>query len=239
MFKKLNDRITEKIMEIGDAVKDAVKAGSTPVDLSRFNSSVAERTEWTPLKPGGTSFRTHTFYKEPGIGKFKATKGVFLFSGLFMATGLIFPVLLFAFPGMESDVNVQIPFFVNLIPLVFFIAGFFILRASTKPIIFSRNNGYFWKGRLKEGESPEQSPLKTYCRLKEIEALQIVSERVRSSSSSSSGGSSSFKSYEINLVLHNGERINVIDHGNRKKLLEDAEKLASFLGVQVWDGTRH
>lgn len=34
MFKNLNDKITEKIGEIGDSIKDAVKAQNTPLDLS-------------------------------------------------------------------------------------------------------------------------------------------------------------------------------------------------------------
>jgi len=29
------------------------------VDASQFHDSIAEQTDWTPLKPGGTNFRTH------------------------------------------------------------------------------------------------------------------------------------------------------------------------------------
>jgi len=57
MFKNLSDKITEKIGEIGDSIKDAIKAQNTPLDLSKFNNPIAERTEWTPLKPGGTNLK--------------------------------------------------------------------------------------------------------------------------------------------------------------------------------------
>ena len=44
---------------------------------------------------------------------------------------------------------------------------------------------------------------------------------------------------EIGNALQDASRLNVIDHGNRKKLLEDAEQLASYLGVPIWDGNRY
>jgi len=37
------------------------------------------------------------------------------------------------------------------------------------------------------------------------------------------------------LVLNDASRINVIDHGNIKKLREDGQKLAEFLGKPLWD----
>jgi len=236
MFKNLSDKLTEKIGEIGDSIKGAVKAQSTPLDLSQFNSPIAEKTEWTPLKQGGTNFRTHKFYKESGSAQFKATKGSLLFSSVFMALGLIVPVLMMT-PAIKSGSSSEpLPFIMSFVPLLFFFAGVFLFRVSTKPIIFNKTTGYFWKGRLKKNESPEQKALKEYCRLREIVALQIISEYVRSSSSSSSGRSSSFRSYEINLILEDASRLNVIDHGNKIKLLEDAEALASYLGVPVWPG---
>ncbi len=239
MFKNLSDKLTEKIGEIGDSIKDAIKAQSTPLDLSKFNNPIAEKTDWTPLKPGGTNFRTHKFTKKKGMAYFKATKGNLIFSGVFMAIGLFFPIVLMTQPINGSDTFTSLPFFVNFIPLVFFFAGFFLFRVSTKPIVFNKTTGYFWKGRLKVNENPAQKPLKAYCKLIDIAAVQIVSERVRSSSSSSSGRSSSFRSYEINLILQDASRLNVIDHGNKKKLLEDAQQLASYLGVPIWDGNRN
>ncbi len=235
MFKNLGEKLTEKIGEIGDSIKDAIKASGTPLDLSKFNNPIAEKTEWSPLKPGGTSFRTHEFYKKTGEARFKATKGNLMFSGIFMVIGLVVPVLMMT-PAISSGSSSEpLPFIVNFVPLVFFFAGFFLFRVSTKPIVFSKTTGYFWKGRLKGNESPEQKPLKEYCRLRDIVALQIISEHV-SGSSSSSGRSSSFRSYEINLILQDAGRLNVIDHGKKIKLLEDAEKLAAYLGVPVWMG---
>ncbi len=239
MFKNLGDKLTEKIGEIGDSIKDAIKAQSTPLDLSKFNNPVAEKTDWTPLKPGGTNFRTHKFSKKTGMAYFKATKGNLVFSGVFMLLGIVVPVLMMVSNIKNGSSFEPVLLVMNLVPLVFFFAGFFLFKHSTKPIVFNKNTGYFWKGRLKENENPAQKPLKVYCKLIDIAAVQIVSERVRSSSSSSSSRSSSFRSYEINLILQDAGRLNVIDHGNKKKLLEDAQQLASYLGVPIWDGNRN
>ena len=37
------------------------------------------------------------------------------------------------------------------------------------------------------------------------------------------------------LVLKGGERINVVDHGNLKRIREDANTLPNFPGKPVWD----
>lgn len=61
-----------------------------------------------------------------------------------------------------------------------------------------------------------------------IRALQLLPERV-----SSDGGS--FKSYELNLVLEDGKRLNVVDHGNLATLREDSARVAALLGCPLWD----
>lgn len=43
--------------------------------------------------------------------------------------------------------------------------------------------------------------------------------------------------YEINLVLADGSRINLVHHGARSIISEDAKTLGSFLEVPVWDAS--
>jgi len=63
--------------------------------------------------------------------------------------------------------------------------------------------------------------------LDDIVALQILSEFCPMAKGES------FRSYELNLVLTNHRRINVIDHGDPKQLRNDAEMLAGFLKVPL------
>ena len=68
--------------------------------------------------------------------------------------------------------------------------------------------------------------------LGEIHGIQIIKEYC----STKNGG---YYSYELNLVLKDASRVNVLDHGNGARLRRDADELAGFLGgVPVWDGSR-
>ena len=67
--------------------------------------------------------------------------------------------------------------------------------------------------------------------LSSIHALQLLSEFV-------SGSKSSYHSYELNLVLNDGSRINVVDHGNLDRLRSDANTLSRFLDKPIWDATQ-
>ena len=67
-----------------------------------------------------------------------------------------------------------------------------------------------------------------YCALETIHALQLISEWV----SSDDGG---YHSFELNLILKDGGRLNVVDHGGQDRIREDAKVLSDFLNVPVWD----
>ncbi len=101
---------------------------------------------------------------------------------------------------------------------------------GTSPIVFDKYKSSFWKGRKSPDEVSERKEIKYFTELANIHALQIISEYC-------SGNKSSYYSYELNLVLKNGSRINVVDHGNLTKLREDAQTLSAFLGKPVWDAT--
>lgn len=68
---------------------------------------------------------------------------------------------------------------------------------------------------------------KTSVPFTSIHALQLIKEDV----------DGDFDSYELNLVLTSGERINVTDHSGRQQVKADAQRLGSFIGCKVWDTT--
>ena len=69
---------------------------------------------------------------------------------------------------------------------------------------------------------------KTY-NLDQVCAIQLIREHV----SGARGGK--YYSYEFNLICAGGERINVVDHGSLRVIREDAEVLANYLSIPVWD----
>ena len=101
--------------------------------------------------------------------------------------------------------------------------------SMSKPVVFDKRSGLFWKSWKNPEEMGFPETLYNCTELGEIHALQLVSEYWE-------GDKSSFYSYELNLVLHDGSRTNVVDHGDLAQLRQDAKTLSEFLGIPLWDG---
>jgi hypothetical protein len=202
-------------------------------DPSVLDDPVAMRTEWKPLKRGGANFKTHKLV-EVNFHRFefKATVFTKIFCIIFLLAGLA----VFFFFGVNTidmhnfSMNIE-----SLLPLVFglifALIGALLLYFGTKPIVFDKTFGYYWKSRKEPAQTYDQSVKKTSAPLSNVHALQIISEYVSSSKSS-------YYSYELNLVLKDGSRLNVIDHGRLESIRSDAQKLSGFLGVPLWDSLR-
>jgi hypothetical protein len=224
--------LMDKLKERVENIKSALKGTSTPLDLKQFNDPLAEEIEWTPAKSGGTNVCTHRLHIGfDNTALFKATLSIYLFTGIFIVMGVF--AILAPFIGMLSSGKLETNFLIPvIIGIVFCSIGIFMNRLFTAPVTFDLDSGYFWKGRINPNNVFDiESRAKEYALIKDIHALQILSEYC------SGGKNSSYYSYELNLVLKDGARKNVVDHGNIKKLREDAEKLADFLNVPVWDIT--
>lgn len=180
---------------------------------------VARMTRWDPLVSGGANFRTRNLVRvNPARMAFPASLGMRLFAGVFLVVGI----------GVGVAGGVAVQWFLIAFGAVFAGAGGAMLYSATAPVVFDKQQGAFWKGRTPPNETYHRSSLKHYTPLGDIHALQIVKERVR-------GDDSSYDSYELNLVLADGRRINVTDHGDYDTLRRNAETLRGFLERPLWD----
>ena len=125
----------------------------------------------------------------------------------------------FLFSGSEKHVGIII--IIKIFGGVFMTVGGAIYKRFNKPIVFDRGEGLFWKGKKTDS-----------INLENIHAIQLIRECVAGDSESPS-----FYSYELNLVLDDGERRNVIDQGGQGRVVKYAEQLGQFLDVRVWDAT--
>jgi hypothetical protein len=218
-------------------MKDKLKAFSEKMmqgrpganyDASRFNDPLAMETSWIPLKSASSSFRTHQLVeKDTHRVEFEATKKAKQFSYLIMGSGVFFPfVFLFNIDFSQSDAWMYI-LFLALFAASFIIAGRFILRKMSEPIIFDKWEGKWWKGesRKENGENLGQGGY-----LNEIHAIQLLSEY----RSRDKGG---YYVYELNFVLNNADRVQVLCHGGERAMLTDAEKLSRFLEKPLWNAS--
>jgi len=190
---------------------------------THLQDALADRIEWAPLVKGGTNFRTRRLAP---IGshrlEYRALRSSVMLSTLFITIGVAAvsaPVLSAYFFGVVPEGWMSIPL---LGGGVFVAIGTVFLRKDVQRIALDKVRGEFRRGR-------------TRIRLSDIHAIQVVGELL------GSGGmytAANFESYEINLVLSNGSRANVVDHGDQlEHVRDDASQLARFLSVPVWDGT--
>jgi hypothetical protein len=180
---------------------------------------VAAQTSWEPLKGGGANFKTRRLVPVSADRlEFPATWGIRLFGGVFTFAGLA---------ASAAAIAAALWWFI-LFGLVFVVVGVALWRYGTTPVVFDRRQDAFWRGRTAPNEVRNRAELKHYAPLDEIHALQIVREHI-----SSKDGS--YWSFELNLVLRDGRRLNVMDHGDYDALRHDADTLAEFLGRPVWD----
>lgn len=207
------------------------------------NNKITTQIDWTPLKRGGTVFATRKLVEvSPSRYEFKPPILVILFSLIFIMGPL--HVVYFFIQTMSDKQNLflnvtenssgeKLIMFMRVAPLIIMLSlivvGVRLLITHLRPVVFDKNVGFFWKSFRKPDSFYSGNKRKNTVRIKEIHGLQIVKELVQ--------GKNSFTSYELNLVLNNSERINVIDHGNLQKVKKDAQKLAKFLRVPLWEAT--
>ena len=215
-------------MGLSSFLKNLVQSVNTPAfDPAVFNDELASKTSWSPKAGGGANFKTKTLevvsdnelrYKASSFGK--------IFGGIF----ILFPFIFIAV-GVTTIINqgyqLEAVLF-TIFPLVFIGVGIFVLKKFNTTTSFNKSTGYFYKGKKQQTTSITITEDANTFKLDTIKALQILPERVR-------GDKSSYTSYEINLVFEDGSRYNVVDHGHRKSIEQDAVTLSDFLGVPAWN----
>lgn len=210
--------------------KELAKTKSEALSPARFKHPLAEKTDWFPLKKGGSNFGTHyldTSQRDRLV--FKLSKGGLAFISVFAVVGvlgLIIPVVFFFY---EENKEWTFLLLALLFGGVFSAASLFMYKMMAKPRVFDTFYKEYYSGKTKPHDliKDEKNPLISF---RDIVALQIIKEYVKSDKSS-------YYSYELNLVLKDASRVNVVDHGKINQMREDAKKLSMHIGVPLWDAS--
>ncbi|KAA3640080.1 MAG: hypothetical protein DWP95_09270 [Proteobacteria bacterium] len=208
-------------------IEQAQEADDVDVAHHRFNDAFSHQVEWTPLKPGGSNFGTHYLVKPESGGRlmmFKPTKGGLAFGFVFLLIGMA--ILVYMAWHMVNGQGLELFWVGLLIGLPFSVAGIFLIRWLYKPRVFDLVSRDFYSG-FKKPDSHRQDKL---ADLNRVKALQLITEKVKANKNR-------YNSYELNLILDDGRRVAVVDHGNFEQILLDAEQLAKALQVPLWDNT--
>lgn len=219
--------------------------GEPPAELlARLDDPVAEQTEWTPRVRRGTHLHTHRLVQDsvsqwsmrPTLSVrvpsalfcllFVAMGGMLVFAGV---AGLRNPVAVFSQSGWAGLILLLFPLGGVLLAFV----GIRQYRWVCQPRVFDLQANRYWRGkRPSDFGTPEDDA--NAAPLDQVHAVQILGELVRGTKATDFRD---FHSYEINLVLHDATRVNVVDHGNLKHIRKDAQTIANLIGVPLWDAT--
>ncbi len=235
----------------------------TPKKVSRkpivYSDAVANSIAWSALRPQVTG-ESRNCRISP-----RSTTSRLLFEPIFtlqylaviLASVIVAFLLSFAlsaslpfipYGAVLSAIEPTLKMFIYLFGGVALVYIGYLLLKPVRAIEFNKNMGVFWieKTRIfgwKAGQSAQMP-------LAQIYALQIISytnreayinyknqiqQQGHSSPSYVDTDTPTVTEYEINVVFCSGERVNIINHRNHKAIRLDANTLAAFLNVPVWD----
>lgn len=179
---------------------------------ARIGDPRAGETAWTPLEPGGTNFATAFLTETPTGFVFRKNPALIVVSLVLAVVGVALFGGWFRNEAFGNDLRwIDSLFGV----LAFAVAG--ALLVPPRITIDTRKRQLTVRGRA--------------LTFDDVVALQLLSEHLRDSDGDS------FTSTELNLVLADHSRLNLVDHGDRRRVREDAARLAFATGWKVWDGT--
>lgn len=209
--------VRHKRTERNAYVEVTAEKTATPI-ASKLSSVDYNAISRRPLKSGGANFKTHNLklINDQRL-EFVPSVQLLLFSLVFSLIGGAVAV------GFIVNSDQWLP---ALIGLIFFAVGIAMYKMLGRNRTFDRHIGWYWQGSNKDNVVSRIEQCKVACRLRDIKAVQVIKERV-------SSNKGSYYSYEINLIRGDNSRLNVVDHGAKKIIEQDAQKLADFLRVPV------
>ncbi len=118
--------------------------------------------------------------------------------------------------------SIDHPLFFLICTMGLKLTAFLVERA---PIVFDNGRGRYWWGPARPGDRNKGTALE--C----MHALQVVSIPTCTRRMS-------MERCELNLILADGSRTNVLCRGDKAAVQTEAVTIGEFLGVPVWDATQ-
>lgn len=207
----------EEILDSGEIYKQPEPERLSFPELELEPDKFAE-IEWTPVTPGGSSFKSHKLVEtDEQILQLIGSRMAYAM-GLTFILPAVFVVMIAVYMG---SIGLGL-----MIGLVFALFAVLMIDKYTIPNIFDKRVGLYWKGRLSIRDRLFTGKKIVSINLKDIKAIQVLKEEVQTEEAP-------YTCYEINLVLINNERHNVVQYGDEFPTISDAKRIADFLDIPV------
>lgn len=206
----------KKLTELQNFVKSCKKDQK----ISK-SDDILKSISWKPIKKGGYYYKNRELIKkDKDCYMYKSTRKAYI--APLMA--IIIMVIILSMFAIFFNLSIIFPILIGSI------CYYITIKNNKKVIAFDKNIMYFYKDSIDIIDDNRYVDIK-FTQFNNIHALQILEEYVIN-------GEKRYFSYELNLVLKNGERINVIDHSNLIKIREEAQQLKKFLTVPVLENVK-
>lgn len=196
-----------------------------------FKDQVALSTAWSPLVKGsGSSIQA---LKVEGDKVMVTWAGDLLPLVLLSVTGLgvMWPTLQIAFATDVADAGERLMASAFMIlGLILFLVPF-LARSRRRLLTIDLEEGRYFRGR---GHHVNKQGAEDAGRVADIYAVQVLRKAVLSLSNHNEHRDRTSTRYELNLVLRDGSRVNVMNHATSEEISSAAEVLKTKLGVPVW-----
>lgn len=206
------------VMSFLKRITEKFAAYNKPRDPAEFNDDIANRTTWQPFNKAVSNFNTHKLKSAAdymGQMAYKPTGSFYFLCGVFMLVGSAFPVV-GILEGQKEGKSLTDPEILatSLFGLVFVFIGLALFKFMTRRTVFDPTT-----------RSMEYRGARTYY--SDVYAIQLVKQH-----------GNKYSNYQLNLILHNAERVHVMNYADSKTAREDAARIAEAIGVpqkRIWD----
>jgi hypothetical protein len=199
-------------------------------DPSSLNDPIAMQTQWvliTRLHSG--LLRDHNLVKINNFQmEFRATIGsrvLFMIPMILLLTFTIGSLIDLSSELASRKIIVDVV--VSVLSFAFMIGLGWIFYLITRPVVFDAHIKALWKGRIMPVVIGNIKGIKHFTKFNNIHALQLLSKY--------SYEKASGYNYELNVILKNGNRINLVSYRGEEEIEEDCQVLSKFLGKPVWN----
>ena len=198
---------------------------------SEDNDPIKLKTSVDPAIEGGNLIHTYKVVNDdPEVLEFRPTKKYISIILLYVLLWFV-PIITFFHGNIYFDQRAIATLLFALISTLLTVR---VLYKRKVFIAFDKRNYFFWKGKKSLYLKPNGEEAKrSFCKFDQIHAIQLISEYISPRKLTSER--KTYYSYEINLVLKDGSRINVVDHSNIDSIMHDAQTLSKFLNKPIWD----
>jgi len=184
----------------------------------------------TPVNPGvGADFVMYRLKQDGPLWRYTPTFGAQLFQRVFSIAGYAALAL-----GVVQLVSVPpVGLFVLAIGALFvWIGRYLSARFATGPIFDTLARRIELFDRLADTFSFTPIALKQHLRFDQVRELEMLTKHIQRLDRAG------YDNYELNLVLDDGMRVNLLSHPDEKQIARDCATLAQIISVPIRDDRR-